>query len=131
MILTVNWSENVSLFLSNVIRCVRIILLVIERVSISFLVPKCSHWNVETFTFYSSQLKVLYLNDFILSEEREVDISSSTAIYIPQLFYPTRSMVEWCYLYSSTDIYSIFFTDAVNSSFTALYHVKCVFLSIP
>lgn len=88
------------------------------------IVPKCSHWNVESFNFYSSQLEVVYLDDFTLSEDRDIDISTFTAIYLPQLYYPTRSMVEWCYLYSSKDIYSIFFTDAVNSSFTALYHVK-------
>ena len=97
----------------------------------SFLVPKCSHWNVESFNFYSSQLEVVYLDDFTLSEDRDIDISTFTAIYLPQLYYPTRSMVEWCYLYSSKDIYSIFFTDAVNSSFTALYHVRCVFYLWP
>lgn len=90
----------------------------------STVAPQCSHWTVDTLIFYFDQTEILYLDDFILSEDKVIDVIYSTAIFIPALFYPTRSMVKWCYLYSASDIYSIYFTDAVNSSFTALYHIK-------
>lgn len=126
MYLIVNWNANVYQFLTPIGKFVETIRWVRSYILSLSVVPKCSHWIVDNFIFFSSQMEVIYLEDFVLSEDKEIDINYSTAIYIPPLFFPTRSVVVGCYLHSIPDIYSIFFTDAINSSFTSLYHVMCV-----